>query len=127
MARLANLFDPFASLNCKQLSRRPCTLDLHFKSTTGVDSDSVPAAAKTKGAEEVGETEVDVVMFPMKPESVLNCVVSGTHTISDGEALIDVELSAGELIGGTGSVSMVHGNIPLQLTNLTSLSVFNIS
>ncbi|KAG2277789.1 hypothetical protein Bca52824_060344 [Brassica carinata] len=95
MARLANLFDPFASLNCKQLSRRPSTLDLHFKSTTG-----------TKGAEEVDETEVDVVMFPMKPESVLNCVVSGTHTISDRESLIDVELSAGELIGGTKSVSI---------------------
>ncbi|KAG5402821.1 hypothetical protein IGI04_008940 [Brassica rapa subsp. trilocularis] len=77
MARLANLFDPFASLNCKQLSGRPSTLDLHFKSTTGIDSDSVPAAAKTKGAEEV-----------------------------DGEALIAVELSAGELIGGTGSVSI---------------------
>ena len=106
MARLANLFDPFALLNCKQLSRRPSTLDLHFKSTTRVDSDSVPAAAKTKGAEEVGETEVEVVMFPMKPESVLNCVVSGTHTISDGEALIAVELSAGELIGGAGSVSI---------------------
>lgn len=46
------------------------------------------------------------MMFPMKPESVLNCVVSGTHTISDRESLIDVELSAGELIGGTESVSI---------------------
>lgn len=98
------MFKPFISTNGLLLLPRPPSLDSQFISTTEVGRESVPVTLKSKGT---GGTNVDEVKVSIKPAMGLKTAVFGKYSVSDVEAVTDVELC--ELTSGIASVSTEAG------------------